>query len=89
MNIVDNYISENCKQESARTMSEHLGVPEEFVKEKLAALEDVRFLHLMSVPGNKVDEIEALMFLINERVTGWAVDVAKERIEKLKSLILI
>lgn len=79
MTLIDSYISAHLSS-SASELAERIGVTEGFVKTRRLALADkVQVGYSVSIE----DEINALLNLINIRQTGWAVDMAKERIRLL------
>jgi hypothetical protein len=82
MTIIDKYITNNpCK--AAKALAQEIGVSENFVRVRIASLESERTLYR----PNPSEEVTALLYLIQVRETGWAVDVAKERIAYLESLV--
>jgi hypothetical protein len=85
MTIIDRYISNNTTTPAAK-LANALGVSETFVKCRRAILADTG---PVPHPLTTNEEIHALIYLIDERKEGWAVDVARERIRRLDALAKI
>lgn len=85
MTIIDKYISEHYKNQTSQVMSYHLGISQDFVEKKLQDLSFINLEKLISA-GNPEEEIKALLSLIQVRVSGWAVEIAKERIRILEGI---
>lgn len=83
MTIIDQYISDNYQTKAANQISVELGLNYKYVLSRIRNLRRNK-----SFPGksaiSRSNEVVALNALISERGSGWAVEVAKERIRKLE-----
>lgn len=84
MTIIDQFITDNHEVMTSQQMAEMLGASREYVNKRKS---------LLNCPKPKVverisvtDEIVSLLKLIEIRQTGWAVDIAKQRIRDLSKL---
>jgi hypothetical protein len=82
MTIIDKYITNNPSK-PAEALAQEIGVSENFVRVRIASLDADGNKH----KPNPSDEVTALLYLIQLRETGWAVDIAKERVAYLESLV--
>jgi hypothetical protein len=80
MTIIDQYISAHPSNTNEE-LADAIGITERLVQARRLALAD-KVQVGFSVSIN--DEINALANVIEVRKSGWAVDVAKERIRQLK-----
>lgn len=83
MTLIDKYIQTHINQ-PAFILAEQIGVSASFVQARRTILIDQ--YEPTKYPVNVREEIAALLNLISVRETGWAVDIAKERIRKLESM---
>lgn len=91
MDKVDQYIIDHHTTMSAVEMSEILNKNRQFIQARKKSLgigvkapqreRSEKYIH----PEQRIrDEMNALVVLIHERETGWAVDAAKVRLEQLQ-----
>lgn len=85
MTIIDKYISTTMNSPASKIATE-LGISENFVKcRREILITSKRPVYSLDI----IDEIRALINLIDTRKTGWAVDIAKNRIKQLEALAKI
>lgn len=79
MTIVDQFIYDHQSSMTDSELSAALGVSEHHVATRRRYLSH-ELRQIMYVTGDIDGEIKALIALIEERKTGWAVDIAKARL---------
>ncbi|MEO6522201.1 MAG: hypothetical protein ABIN91_11020 [Mucilaginibacter sp.] len=82
MTIIDRYIQNNQRRPAA-TVAAELGVSEAHVQCRRLMLFDYK---TATYTFDAQEEIQALVSLIAERGSGWAVDIAFQRIRQLDKL---
>jgi len=85
MSIIDDYITKNRDFLSDAEMSRELGLSAHWIAHRRTIIN--RFVPPKSTTITLSDEAVALIHLIEVRKTGWAVDVAKERLNDLAKVI--
>lgn len=82
MTIVDQFIYDHKSSMTDHELSAALGVSEHYVATRRRHL-FYEAQQMKYVTGDIDGEIQALIALIEERKTGWAVDIAKARLLSL------
>ncbi|WP_316743736.1 hypothetical protein [Pedobacter antarcticus] len=83
MTIIDKYISDNYQVKPAAVMSNELGLNYKYVQARITRIRKDK-LSGANQNMKRSEEVRALNLLISTRVSGWAVEIAKERIRKLE-----
>ena len=82
MTVIDKYIRNNIKT-SSEVLAYQLGVSASFVRVRRAIIK--KDMQSVLSSSHYTDEVRALLHLIEIRQTGWAVEIAKQRIEYLEN----
>lgn len=85
MTIVDQYITDNVQYYPVAHIANKLGVDPAMVRSRIKLL--VPEPSIYTPPATIDKEMTALLRLIENRKTGWAVDVAKQRLRELQDYI--
>ena len=85
MTIIDKYISEHYKTKQAYRIAADLGLSYQHVRDKITKVKRNDIANVKPT-ANRRQEIKALLNLIQIRVSGWAVEIAKERIRILEGI---
>jgi hypothetical protein len=87
MNLIDTYIFDHYEHMSVTELSERIGIECRAVSiRKYSILQKQKKKRLQVEPLTISQEIVGLIKLIEDRQTGWAVDVAKQRLNDLKKI---
>lgn len=87
MSIINDFILENQSSMTDKQMATELGMYEKSVKARRIAIKrSGKRLVRIKVPAEEKmpDELLSLIYLVELRQTGWAADVARQRIETLR-----
>jgi hypothetical protein len=85
MNLIDTYILDHYEHMSVTELSERIGLEVRSISHrKYSVLRKVKKMKDQEQPLSINQEIVGLLRLIEDRKTGWAVDVAQQRLRDLK-----
>lgn len=87
MSIINDFILANQAEMSDKQLAEALGMYQKTVKARRLTLKrsGKRPVKRMPVVEQEApDELIALIYFVELRQTGWAADIARQRIEKLR-----
>lgn len=87
MSIINDFILENQSQMTDKQMADALGMYQKTVKARREALKRSGKRPVKRKPDHEEelpDELLALIYLVEIRQTGWAAEIARQRIETLR-----
>jgi hypothetical protein len=84
MTIVDQFIIDHHNRETIVQISKDLGVSPDLVSSRIKAL--IKPPKVYDTPLSLDKEMKGLINLIETYKTGWAVDIAKQKLIKLQNM---
>jgi hypothetical protein len=84
MTIVDHYIIAHHNRETILQMSKDLGVSPDLISSRMKAI--IKPPKVYDTPLSLDKEMMGLINLIETRKTGWAVDIAKQKLIKIQNM---